>query len=88
MSGYRYVPRITPGFVLKHGVNTGDQIKQRPGPPVGTRTEYWDLAYLSPDPVTVYEEDPAFEPTGLVDARGVEIVRERVRHPIGFRPGK
>ena len=37
-----------------------------------------------PESLTVYEEDAGIESTGLVDARGVEIVREHIRRPIGF----
>ena len=40
--------------------------------------------WREPDSLTVYEEEPGIEPTGLVGARGMEIVKERVRYPMGF----
>ena len=81
-------PRITPGFVVKHGVNTQNQVKERPASPAKSCDDDWWLGDHRPDSVTVFEEEPGVECTGLVDARGVGIVKERIRHPIGFQVGR
>ena len=42
-----------------------------------------EMEVTDPAPVTVYEPDDEPQPTGLLDARGYELFRER--NPIGYK---